>query len=161
MLNKLRCHAPFLFEANQITWSRLFIHIHILNCKQCRFRSVGFWRSQLIWIYTIFKGRVYPSSAGLELRYCWISGKQCRPWCNATFYGVWSGSAQFINDPAVFMYINKGEQSKVPLSDIAKIRNLFAREGVETFQSAVQSSLVILKSEELSEELQDIHTSTY
>ena len=42
LLNKLRCHALFKFSANQITWSRLLIWIHILNCKQCRSNSVGF-----------------------------------------------------------------------------------------------------------------------
>ena len=41
----------------------LLIHIHILNDKQCRSRSVGFFRSQLIWIYTVCKGRAYPGSA--------------------------------------------------------------------------------------------------
>ena len=50
-------HTHLLFSANQITSSRLFIEIHILNVKQCRSRSVGFWRSQLIWIYTVCKGR--------------------------------------------------------------------------------------------------------
>ena len=64
LLNKLRCHAHFQFTANQITWSRLLIQIHIPNDKQCRSRSVGFFRSQLIWIYTVCKGRVYPGSAG-------------------------------------------------------------------------------------------------
>ena len=29
------------------------IDIHIFNDKQCRCRSVGFFRSQLIWIYTV------------------------------------------------------------------------------------------------------------
>ena len=32
----------------------------LLNDKLCRFRSVGFFRSQLIWIYTVCKGGVYP-----------------------------------------------------------------------------------------------------
>ena len=32
--------------------------------KQCRSRSVGFFRTQLIWIYTVCKGRVHPGSAG-------------------------------------------------------------------------------------------------
>ena len=54
LLNKLRCHAHFSFSASQITWSRLSLQIHILNCKQCRSRSVGFYRSQLIWIYTVW-----------------------------------------------------------------------------------------------------------
>ena len=67
MLIKLRWHSPFQFSANQITWSRLLIKIHILNGKQCRSRSFGFFRSQLIWIYTVSKGRLYPGSAWLEL----------------------------------------------------------------------------------------------
>ena len=41
--------------------------IHTLNLKQCRSRSVGFHRSQLVWIYTVYKDRVYPGSAGLGL----------------------------------------------------------------------------------------------
>ena len=53
MLNKLRCHAHFLFPANQITWSEFLTEIHIFNDKQCRSKSVGFFRSQLIWIYTV------------------------------------------------------------------------------------------------------------
>ena len=68
MLNKLKCFAHFWFSANQIIWSRLLIPIHSLNDKQCRSRSVGFSRSQLIWIYTVYKGRVYPGSAGQGLR---------------------------------------------------------------------------------------------
>ena len=67
MLNKKRCHTHFQFSANQITWSRLLIQVHILNDKQCRSRSVGFFRSQLIWIYTVYKDRVCPSSAGQGL----------------------------------------------------------------------------------------------
>ena len=38
---------------SQITWSRLLIQIQILNGKQCRSRSVGFFRSQLVWIYSL------------------------------------------------------------------------------------------------------------
>ena len=64
MLNKLRCHTHFWFSANQITWYRLLIKIHILNYKQCRSRSDGFFRNQLFWIYTDYIGRVYPGSAG-------------------------------------------------------------------------------------------------
>ena len=78
---------PLLFSANQIIWSRLLIQIQILNGKQCRFRSVCFFRSQLIWTYTVCKGRTYPGSAGQGLSYqkiflgnqkwVWISqGKQ-------------------------------------------------------------------------------------
>ena len=36
----------------------------VLNGKQCRPRSVGIFRSQQIWIYTVCKGRVYLGSAG-------------------------------------------------------------------------------------------------
>ena len=67
LLNKLRCHDHFKFTADEITWSRLLLWIHILNVKQCRSRSVGFFRSQLNWIYTVCKGRVYPGSAGQGL----------------------------------------------------------------------------------------------
>ena len=40
----------------------------MLNGKQCRSTSVGFFRSQLIWIYTVCKGRTYLGSAGLGLK---------------------------------------------------------------------------------------------
>ena len=66
--SKLRCHTHFSFLANQITWSRFLIEIHIFNDKQCRSRSDGFFRSQLIWIYIVCKGRTYPGSAGLGLK---------------------------------------------------------------------------------------------
>ena len=69
MLNKLRCPTHCQISANQITGSRLLIQIHILNDKQCRSRSVGFSRSQLIWIYTVCKDRTYLGSAGLGLRW--------------------------------------------------------------------------------------------
>ena len=36
----IKSHAHFQFSVNQITWSRLLIHIHILNDKQCRSRSL-------------------------------------------------------------------------------------------------------------------------
>ena len=55
LLKKLRCHAHFQFTANQITWSRLLIQIHILN-------------GQLIWIYTVCKSTVYRGSARQGLR---------------------------------------------------------------------------------------------
>ena len=57
LLNKLRWQAHLQFTANQIIWSGLLLYIHMLNVKQCRSRSVGFFRSQLIWIYTICKGK--------------------------------------------------------------------------------------------------------
>ena len=46
---------------------RIVAIIHIHNGKQCRSRSVGFFRSQLIWICTVCKCRVYPVSAGQGL----------------------------------------------------------------------------------------------
>ena len=67
MLNKLRRHAHFRLSANQITWFILLVQTHILNDKQCRSKSVSFWRSQLIWIYTVCKGRAYLGSAGQGL----------------------------------------------------------------------------------------------
>ena len=98
MLNELICHAYFQFSANQTTWSRLLVLIHILNDKQCRSRSVGFFRSQLIWIYTVCKYRVYPGSAGqglIILSYLlYIFGKtglkkQCRPRSDTTHRAIW------------------------------------------------------------------------
>ena len=68
LLNKLRWLVHFWFSANQITWFWILIQIHILYDKQCRSRSIGFFRSQLIWIYTVCKGRVYQGSAGQGLR---------------------------------------------------------------------------------------------
>ena len=51
------------------------------------------WLLQLIWIYTVCKGRVYPGSAGqgLYLSMCLKLLKHCRrPWSDAAFCGVWS-----------------------------------------------------------------------
>ena len=71
LLNKLP--HPFLIFSQ----SDYLIQIHILNGKQCRSRSVGFFRSQLIWIYTVCKGRLYPGSAGLGLRSYRSPGSDC------------------------------------------------------------------------------------
>ena len=51
------------FSQSDYFWFKFLIQIQILNDKQCRSRSVG----QLIWIYTVCKGRAYPSSAGQGL----------------------------------------------------------------------------------------------
>ena len=64
LLNKLRCQGLFKFSASQIT---------LLNGKQCGSRSVGFFRSQLIWIYTVCIGRIYHGSAGQRLRFDFLS----------------------------------------------------------------------------------------
>ena len=83
-LNKLRWHAFFKFQPVRF-WSRLLIQIHILIGKQCRSRSVGFIRSQLIWIYIICKDRTNLYSAGQGIiKFSFVArlnyahpGKQC------------------------------------------------------------------------------------
>ena len=64
--------CPLLIVANQIACSMLLIQIHILNDKQCRSRSVGFFRSQLIWIYTVCKGRhiQVQQDQGQDIKFC-------------------------------------------------------------------------------------------
>ena len=54
----------------------IFIQIHIRNGNQCR--------RQLIWIYTVCKGRAYPRSAGLGLFK--INSEVCT---SETFNFVW------------------------------------------------------------------------
>ena len=73
MLNKT-CHIHLYFSARPLIFFsqsdyliQMLIQIHILNDKQCRSWSVGFFRSQLIWIYTVCKDRAYPGSAGTGL----------------------------------------------------------------------------------------------
>ena len=48
------------------------VGINSHNDKQCRSRLVGFFRSQLIWIFTVCKVRVYLGSAGQGLITCWV-----------------------------------------------------------------------------------------
>ena len=57
LLNNLISHTHFWLSANQITSYNFFVQIHKLNDKQCRSWSEGFFRSRLIWIYTVCKGR--------------------------------------------------------------------------------------------------------
>ena len=57
LLNNLICHTHFWLSANQITSYNVFVQIHKLNDKQCRSWSDGFFRSHLIWIYTVCKSR--------------------------------------------------------------------------------------------------------
>ena len=59
-------------------------------------------RSQLIWIYTICKGRVYPGSAGLGLLTLVLLNQICPAFANsvdpdqlASEEANWSGSALF------------------------------------------------------------------
>ena len=65
MRNELKCHVPFQFSANQITWSSLLIQCTQLNANQCKSRSVGFFRS--------------PTDLGISLYRHGISGI-CRTW---------------------------------------------------------------------------------
>ena len=60
----IKVNVPVI--SNRMTAQKLLtlIQINILNDKQCRSRSVGFFRSQLIWIYTVCEGRAYPGSVG-------------------------------------------------------------------------------------------------
>ena len=44
------------------------IWIQIMTGKQWRSKSIGFFRSQLIWIYTVCKGRIYPGSGRQVLK---------------------------------------------------------------------------------------------
>ena len=113
LLNKVRCHTRFKFSANQITRSRLLLYIHILNDKQCRSRSVGFFRSQLIWIYTVCKGRVYSGSAGQGLRRFDILG---------TLYGIFQKTDNFYDFPLAFLH------AKPLLKRGLKQKNLFPSE---------------------------------
>ena len=57
LLNNLFSHTHFWLSTNQITSYKIFVQIHKLNGKQCRSWSDGFFRSHLIWIYTVCKGR--------------------------------------------------------------------------------------------------------
>ena len=52
--NNLISHTHFWLSANQITSYNDFIQIHKLNDRQ--------WKSHLIWIYTVCKGRVVVNS---------------------------------------------------------------------------------------------------
>ena len=58
---------PLLIFSQSDYLIQILIPVHILNYTQCRSRSVGFFRNQLIWIHTVCKSRVYPVSAGQGL----------------------------------------------------------------------------------------------
>ena len=65
LLRYFYVHHLFISSSRRLNYLLLFHHdlwlltLVLLNpdmpwlCKQCRSRSVGFWRSQLIWIYTV------------------------------------------------------------------------------------------------------------
>ena len=73
LLNKLSLPHPFLTVNQSDNWMLFVISIHKLNEKQCRSWSDGFFRSHLIWIYTVFKGNAYPGSAGQGLSLFFMS----------------------------------------------------------------------------------------
>ena len=67
MLNKLRCHPTSNFQPIRLLDPGVWYKFAYLMANSADPKSVGFFRSQLIWIYTVFKGRVYPGSAGQGL----------------------------------------------------------------------------------------------
>ena len=107
MTNKLLT-IFFLFQM----LPHIYIHFDINlvpNGKQCRCRSVGFFRSLLIWIYTVCEGRAYHCSAGQGLTHFSqephkrITCKQCRPISDAAECGIWSGSTLFTSYIGIFI----------------------------------------------------------
>ena len=57
-------------------------------CKQCRSRSVGFFRSQLIWICTVFH-QVFEFIATFQIKQSdWLN---IRSWCGLLIYSAWQG----------------------------------------------------------------------
>ena len=57
-------------------------------CKQCRSRSVGFWRSQLIWICTVCHSVCELVSATWIMKSDWLT---VRSGCGISFYSAWQG----------------------------------------------------------------------
>ena len=68
MLNKLMpCPLPIFSKSDFLI--QVVDISHTEGQTKCRARSVSFFRSQLIWIYTVCKGRVYPGSEGQGLKH--------------------------------------------------------------------------------------------
>ena len=63
LFDKLMNYTTFDFKRYIITSPSPAEPSYVLLCNQCRSRPVGFWRSQLIWICTVCKGRAYRGSA--------------------------------------------------------------------------------------------------
>ena len=60
-------------------------------------------------------------------RNCWTNGKQCRPWSDATFCGVWSGSSLFAKACLYENFrLNKVFNIYITRSDCANFTRLFA-----------------------------------
>ena len=67
VLNKLRCPALFqIFSQSDYLVQIVDINSHS-EWQTVQIQISWLLRSQLIWIYTVCKGSVYPGSAGLEL----------------------------------------------------------------------------------------------
>ena len=58
------------------------------------------WTSPLYYMYIL-----------MHLKYCWMSCKQCRPWSDATFWGVSSGSTLFVQ-ACLFWFSNTRSSSR-------------------------------------------------
>ena len=68
LLNKLRCHAFFqIFRLSDYLTQTADINSHA-EWQTVQIQISWLLRSQLIWIYTVCKCRVYPGSAGQGLR---------------------------------------------------------------------------------------------
>ena len=60
------CPLPIFSQSDNLI-QVVDINLHT-EWQTVQIRSVGFFRSQLIWIYTVCQNRVYPGSAGQGLR---------------------------------------------------------------------------------------------
>ena len=60
-------------------------------CKQCRSISVGFWRSQLIWICTVYHQVCEFDLTILIKQSDWL---ECRSGCGFLIYSAWQGLIQ-------------------------------------------------------------------
>ena len=78
--------------------SRLYRHVFVMPClcKQCRSRSVGFWRSQLIWICTVcHKKCEFVSTIWIKLFY-WLRVRSGR---GILIYSAWQGLSKTLAEP--------------------------------------------------------------
>ena len=61
---QIKMQRPRLIFSQSDYLIRVVDQVLIFNDKQCKLRSVTFFRSQLIWICTVCKDRAHPVSAG-------------------------------------------------------------------------------------------------
>ena len=88
-------------------------------CKQCRSRSVGFWRSQLIWICTVCHS-VYKFLSTTWIKESdWL--KIRRGW-DILIYSAWQGLTLSIGTPYLLtILVLKLKYSILPSHDVSKI----------------------------------------